>query len=220
MKLRLVEARTGISCEPVPGADRSVTGPALGPAAKFSNGPRRRNAAATRDAILAAARHRFLHASYELVGLREIAADAAVDPSLVSRYFGSKEHLFLAVVEDLGDCSEFTTGSRGNFGARAARQLFGDASNGVQMAWISLMVQSASSPKAADILRDAAAERFFKPLAEWIGGAAAEPKANLIASLLTGVIIIRQATGVLGSTSQADLLFAMLAEQIQGIIDA
>jgi AcrR family transcriptional regulator len=181
MKLRLIEARTGISCEPVPGADQSVTGPVLGLAAKFSNGPRRRNAAATRDAILAAARHRFLHASYELVGLREIAADAAVDPSLVSRYFGSKKHLFLAVVEDLGDCSEFTTESRGNFGARAARQLFGDESNGVQMAWIGLMVQ------AADILRHAAAERFFKPLAEWIGGAAAEPKANLIASLLMGL---------------------------------
>ena len=52
---------------------------------------RTRNAAATRDSILTAARGRFLADSYEAVGLRDIAGDAGVDVALVGRYFGGKE---------------------------------------------------------------------------------------------------------------------------------
>ena len=49
---------------------------------------RQRNAAATREAILRAARARFLSDSYESVGLRDIAGDACVVVALVGRYFG------------------------------------------------------------------------------------------------------------------------------------
>src|SRR3546814_12999364 len=59
---------------------------------------RKRDAAATRAAILAAARERFLRESYDSVGLREIAGDAGVDVALISRYFGGKEGLFREVV--------------------------------------------------------------------------------------------------------------------------
>lgn len=211
-----------------PGRDREAALPARWSAAppdptsigRISSGARRRNAAATREAILTAAKHRFLNAGYEQVGLREIAADAAADPSLVSRYFGSKEDLFLAVVEALGDCSDLTSGPRSDFGRRASQQIFGDDADGVQMAWLGLMVQSASSPKAAEILRDASVERFFRPLAEWIGGPAAEPKADLIASLLMGLVIIRQAKGVTAPVPQTSPLPSMLVAQIQSIIDA
>ena len=55
---------------------------------------RPRNASATRDAMLAAARERFARHSYDDVGLRDVARDAGVDAALISRYFGSKEDLF------------------------------------------------------------------------------------------------------------------------------
>src|SRR3569623_1871237 len=54
---------------------------------------RLRNAAATRQAILDSARRHFAREGYDNVGLREIAGDAGVDPALVCRYFGGKEHL-------------------------------------------------------------------------------------------------------------------------------
>ena len=53
----------------------------------------------TRARILAAARIRFSSNNYESVGTRDIAADAGVDAALVNRYFGSKEKLFLEVIE-------------------------------------------------------------------------------------------------------------------------
>src|SRR5215470_4763426 len=59
---------------------------------------RRRNAAATREAILLSARRAFARAGYDGAGLREIAADAGVTAILVNRYFGSKEGLFAEVI--------------------------------------------------------------------------------------------------------------------------
>src|SRR5215475_2626379 len=59
---------------------------------------RRRNAAATRDAILQSARRAFARAGYDGAGLREIAAGAGVTAMLVNRYFGSKEQLFAEVL--------------------------------------------------------------------------------------------------------------------------
>src|SRR5271169_5423013 len=59
---------------------------------------RRRNAAATRQAILVSARRAFARAGYDGVGLREIAQGAGVTAMMVNRYFGSKERLFKEVV--------------------------------------------------------------------------------------------------------------------------
>ncbi|MBB6565591.1 TetR family transcriptional regulator [Kribbella sandramycini] len=53
----------------------------------------------TRAAILAAARERFGGDGYERATIRAIAADAAIDPAMVIRYFGTKEKLFAAAAE-------------------------------------------------------------------------------------------------------------------------
>ena len=63
----------------------------------------------TKAVILAAARERFAESGYEAATIRAIAADANIDPSMVMRYFGSKERLFEAALAidlrlpDLGD---------------------------------------------------------------------------------------------------------------------
>ncbi|WP_433653326.1 TetR family transcriptional regulator [Micromonospora zamorensis] len=59
--------------------------------------PRRSDA--TRAAILRAARERFAADGYERATIRAIAADAQIDPSMVMRYYGSKEGLFAAAAE-------------------------------------------------------------------------------------------------------------------------
>lgn len=58
-----------------------------------------RKADQTKAVILAAARERFAETGYEAATIRAIAADANIDPSMVMRYFGSKEQLFAAAAE-------------------------------------------------------------------------------------------------------------------------
>ena len=60
---------------------------------------RPRRSDATRAAILRAARERFAADGYERATIRSIAADAAIDPSMVMRYYGNKERLFAAAAE-------------------------------------------------------------------------------------------------------------------------
>src|SRR3546814_17701507 len=59
---------------------------------------RKRDATATRAAILTAARDRFIRDSYDSVGLRDISNGAGVDVALIGRYFGGKEGLFPEVL--------------------------------------------------------------------------------------------------------------------------
>ena len=54
----------------------------------------RRGSEASKAAILDSARERFAAEGYERTTIRDIAADAAIDPAMVMRYFGSKEKLF------------------------------------------------------------------------------------------------------------------------------
>jgi AcrR family transcriptional regulator len=56
--------------------------------------PRRRDAAATRQALLAAATALFAERGYGRTTVRDIATRAGVNQSLLFRYFGSKEALF------------------------------------------------------------------------------------------------------------------------------
>lgn len=64
---------------------------------KVSAPQQKRNAAETRNRLLQAARRLFATANYVSVGIREIGAEAGVNPALISRYFGSKRNLFLEV---------------------------------------------------------------------------------------------------------------------------
>jgi AcrR family transcriptional regulator len=60
---------------------------------------RRPGTSGSREAILAAARDQFASRGYDGASIRGIAEAAAVDPALVRHYFGSKERLFVAVLE-------------------------------------------------------------------------------------------------------------------------
>lgn len=62
-----------------------------------STPPRRSDA--TRAAILRAARELFAAEGYERATIRAIAALARIDPSMVMRYYGSKEQLFAAAAQ-------------------------------------------------------------------------------------------------------------------------
>jgi AcrR family transcriptional regulator len=62
---------------------------------------REMNIAATRAAVLAAARRQFARAGYSRADLGQIAAAARVTTGAIYHHFGSKRGLFLAVAEQL-----------------------------------------------------------------------------------------------------------------------
>ncbi|MEU7582233.1 TetR family transcriptional regulator [Streptomyces sp. NPDC041068] len=76
--------------------------------------PRRSDA--TRAGILAAARERFAADGYERATIRAIAKDARIDPSMVMRYYGSKEGLFAAATTVDLRLSDFTRVPRSDVG--------------------------------------------------------------------------------------------------------
>ncbi len=54
-----------------------------------------------RTALLAAARERFLERSYREVSVRELAAAVGVNPAMVRYYFGDKQGLYAAMLQEV-----------------------------------------------------------------------------------------------------------------------
>src|SRR5215470_15120321 len=81
---------------------------------------RKRDAEATRAAILAAAKEHFAKSGYDGAFLKDIAADAGVDAALINRYFGGKDGLFQAVIERTLHAEYLIQGEREKFGRHAA----------------------------------------------------------------------------------------------------
>jgi len=156
--------------------------------------PRVKNAAATRDAILASARARFLQESYENVGLREIAGDVGVDVALIGRYFGSKEELFKEVLragkkQDWLDPSVPAADLPAYLASLATEE--DDADRRKHSEGLLIMLRSASSPKAAEVIRQALREDVLEPLAAMLPGPDADVRSSMALSIFFGTTVMR-----------------------------
>ncbi|MBY9067189.1 TetR/AcrR family transcriptional regulator [Hyphomonas sp. WL0036] len=156
---------------------------------------RRRDAAATKSAILCAARTLFARDSYENVGIREIASLAGSDAALVSRYFGSKEELFTAVLSS-GERGVDVIGTElEGLPERVGELMFDPDDEGKSMEDILIMLHSGNSPIAGPIVRASIDERFHDPFASVIGGESAKERSQLFGSILLGLSISQQISG-------------------------
>jgi len=158
---------------------------------------RSRNAVATRQAILDAARTRFMAHSYEDVGMRDVARDVGVDAALVSRYFGGKEDLFIEVLDSCKNKRNLMDGDRSSFGERVAHEIIlGPAEDDESAGFSGLLIllRSIGSSKAMDIVHRTSNANFFEPLTEWLGGPYAAGRARLVAGMIMGVAISREMT--------------------------
>jgi AcrR family transcriptional regulator len=154
---------------------------------------RKRDAAATREAILEAATRRFAAEGYERAGAREIAAEAGVTAALVNRYFGSKEGLFAEVIAHALDMGSLLRDGRADLADHLARVVVSggeDAPDGILTALL-LLLRSAADPRAIELFRRDLDGTQLRLLAERIGGDDAAVRAAMVLAQLTGFAILR-----------------------------
>jgi AcrR family transcriptional regulator len=156
--------------------------------------PAPRRSDGTRAAILRAARARFAADGYQRATIRAIAADAAIDPSMVMRYYGNKALLFAAAVDidlRLPDVSGLPPE---RLGAELVRHfLHRWEDDPADDALLTLLRSAATDESAAERLRGLFREQIL-PLTLRLAGDPAEAaeRAGLVASQMLGLAMCRQ----------------------------
>lgn len=149
---------------------------------------RQKNAEQTKADILAAAQKAFSTRGYAASRVREITAEAGVNPALAIRYFGSKEKLFEEALNGLLDVSMLTQPDRAHFGRQLVEAFVNDDGriNPLQM-----LVRSAGDPEAQAIAYRLLRERIHAPLALWFGAPGGRSKATRMLTLAAGFFTYR-----------------------------
>jgi AcrR family transcriptional regulator len=175
----------------------------------------------TRGEIAAAAGRLFAERGYDRTSMRAIAAEAGVDPALVTHYFGSKQRLFVETVQlpiDPGPLVALAAaGAAASAGETLARAVVGvlESPPGRERA-TSIVRAAASEPEAAALLRQQLSEQLFGPVARELGGEEPELRANLCGSQMVGLVMARYVVGVepLAST-EPDRVIRAIAPVLQ-----
>ena len=142
----------------------------------------------TRAAILRAARERFAADGYERATIRAIAADAAIDPSMVMRYYGNKERLFAAAAEFDLRLPELTGVPAGEVATRLVAH-FLDRWEGDETL-MALLRAGVTNPAAAERMQQIFATQL-EPLAERLSPDQPHTRAGLVSSQVLGVALCR-----------------------------
>ncbi len=149
---------------------------------------RRRDRAATRTALLDAARRRFAAHGFDGVSVRDVAADAGVDPALIFRYFGSKSALFAeaaAVPERAGT----DAGPTGDLPVQLLRGVL-DGPPGVEHPLLALLRSSGHEPARLQLQRQMC-EGLLADLAALSARPDAALRSEMVGALLLGVSVLR-----------------------------
>lgn len=184
---------------------------------------RPRNAAATREAILSSAFEAFARAGYDGAGVREIAGNAGVTAMLVNRYFGSKEGLFAEVVAKAMDAPSVLTGDA--LGSRSPGEAIAEAlvantqPGEPALDGMRVILNSASNPRAAEIIREQMEKRHHALVAAIVAGDHAAERAALALATIAGFQFMRQTIG-LSAFANADpqLLSRLLAKTLEAAL--
>ena len=176
-----------------------------------------RDAVRTRENILGAAQQLFARKGYTTVGVREVAAEAGVNSTLIRRYFGSKEGLFRAAVEDFLQVEPFTDGPRAEFGERAVALLkYGEEIPSA----LAMMMHATADPEARALCSALMHARIDQPLADWLGGENAMARATQINLLWIGYMAARQVLPLPALSGEVvDETRVWLAATIQALVD-
>ncbi|MEV0337928.1 TetR family transcriptional regulator [Nocardia sp. NPDC050713] len=156
-----------------------------------SDQPPARRSDATRAAILEAARERFAAEGFRKATIRAIAADAAIDPSMVMRYFGSKDGLFAAAVDidlELPDLAAAEPDTLGELLIRRFLAIWEDQQNTVLLI---LLRSSITDDAVSDRFRAVFAEQVLPAVLRFGDPADAPRRSGLVVTQLLGLALCR-----------------------------
>lgn len=158
--------------------------------------PRKRDAEATRGAILEAAKGQFARLGYDRAALRDIAAEAGADVALIKRYFGGKEALFTEALKASFHPDRLREWDRRTFAREIATMMAGDAhADEARAHSFQFLLRAATSPTTAPLLNVAIQERFLAPIRDWLGGDDALARARVLAAAFIGCLVERLVRG-------------------------
>jgi AcrR family transcriptional regulator len=186
---------------------------------------RRPGDSGTREAILAAARARFAAHGYDRTRIRDVAADARVDPALVHYFFKTKDGLFAAAMELPFRPSDvigpvLAEGVPG-LGERIVRRLLSVWDEPANREALLAIVQGASThPGAAVALREFIRGEIVGRIAGAVEADRPQLRANLVASQVVGLVIARYVVGVEPlARMDADAIVPLVAPTLQRYIE-
>jgi AcrR family transcriptional regulator len=140
-----------------------------------------------------------------------------VNASLIIHYFGSKQRLFISVLEFPMDpriaLPSVLDGDPKAVGEGGARLIVALIENpDARRSLVGLIRASASEPEAAQVLKQALEQRIISPIAELVHVNRPELRASMMASQLVGLVMAQYVVGIepLASCDSPELA-AMLA---------
>lgn len=152
----------------------------------------RRSSEQTRAVILRAARERFAAHGYERTTIRAVASDAEIDPSMVMRYFGSKERLFEAALAVDLRLPDLGVVPAGELPAALVRHFVerweGDPADD---ALLVLLRSAVTNEQAAARMREVFAAQVAPALAAALGPERGARAAGLVSTQLLGLALTR-----------------------------
>lgn len=174
-----------------------------------------------RAQILAAAGTAFAERGYDGATVRAIAAAAGVDPALVHHYFGSKERLFVEVVQfpvaPAELLPEVLAGGPDQLGERIARTFLalGDDPH-TRDALVAMVRSAVTSPATAAMLREFISRGPLSTIAATLDGPDARLRVELAMAQVIGMVVSRYVLRLEPlASATADQVVAYLAPTVQ-----
>lgn len=124
---------------------------------------------------------------YDGASVRAIAGEAGIDPALVIRHFGSKEELFLEVVEMTSGIREVINGPIESIGRRIVAYFLGEDGAAFRNAFVPLS-RASHHPRIGRELRERSKELFIDPVTERLEGEERELRVLLAAAQMNGLL--------------------------------
>ena len=151
---------------------------------------RRRDAAATKAALLSAARELFIERGFDHTTVRDIAALAGANQALLFRYFGSKEALFRAAMTSDGHELLAETPPEQLVGRMLDRMLAPETQPAKDNP-IYALLRSGANEHTAAVFRDDLGAPYRRVLASLTDAADADLGADLVLAWLLGIGLLR-----------------------------
>jgi AcrR family transcriptional regulator len=174
-----------------------------------------------RTAILAVARELFAARGFTGTTIRGVASAAEVDPSLVHHYFGTKDDLFLAALEVPFDPRAVLPAALDGDLETAARRLLETVlavwdEPDVRLALVALLRRAMAAPEEVNPVREGMVHLVVEPLRDRLPGADAQARADLVATQMLGLMVVRYVLRLepLASMSRAEVV-AWVAPTVQ-----